>query len=536
MKARTKKLTALLLTGCIASTGLLSGCQSNNESQKTASDVSGTSAASGDGKKESSDNGTETTELDIFIDMNWWPVDTFTGIIPEEIEKKTGVKLNLTIAADDNQLGLMIASKELPDLVFTTKDLDRLSSSEFCYSYNELIEQYAPDFEPEELLVNIAKSFSTDDNYYTLLNCLSTNEEWEQAPAGAPGQACIYYRKDIYEAMGSPKLETTEDLMDVCAKVQEEYPDMVPLGLGGFWKLQPISAWLGASGGNTYQMQEDGSVVHYTSAPEYKEYLQYANEMAQKGYITAEAYANENENDSHQQAYSGSCFLYTWYLSPSSLQTLNTESQKINPDAQWAVLQPLGQANYNTTKGWAGTFISKSCKNPEKAIQFVQYMFSEEGRHLSKWGREGIEYTLDEQGLPVFSDEWKETKKDPDAMNEKYNQYFYLGVTGVDELLGDYMDMAEEDLADCTAYKDGYVNYPEIAIATPVSSSDEGVIEAKLKEMLKAEEAKVIFSSDEEEFEKNYANLQENAKKIGVDQLNEYMTEKVKEVKAEYGL
>ena len=540
MKARSKKLMALLLTGCMTAAGVLTGCSgasSDTAAQETQEAAQG-DAASADGAEAAEETASgDVTELDVFINMNWWPVDTFTGIIPEEITAKTGVKLNLTIAADDNQLGLMIASNELPDLVFTSTELDRLSRSEFCYSYNELIEQYAPDFQPEELLVNIANSFSSDENYYTLLDCLSTNEEWAEAPAGAPGQACIYYRKDIYEAMGSPKLETLDDWMALCEQLKQEYPEMTPLGLGGFWKLQPISAWMGASGGNTYQELEDGSVVHYTSAPQYKEYMQFANEMAQKGYMTAEAYANENENDSHQQAYSGNCFAYTWYLSPASLQQMNTETQKINPDAQWAVMRPLGQANYNTSKGWGGLFVSKSCKNPEKAIQFIQYMFSEEGRHLSKWGREGIEWTMGEDGLPVFSDEWKATKAEgTEAMNKKYNQYFYFGVTGVDELLGDYVDMSEEDLADCTAYKDGYLNYPEIAIATPVSSSDEGVIEAKLKEMLKAEEAKVIFSANADEFEKNYANLQENAQKIGVEQLNSYMTEKVAEVKAEYGL
>ena len=515
MKKRTKKLAALFVTGCMTASVLAGGGQAE------------ASAPEGEAK-----------ELDIFINMNWWPVDTFSGIIPEEIQAKTGVKLNLTIAADDKQLGLMIASNEIPDLVFTDKELDRLSSGQFCYSYDELIEKYAPDFKVSDLMTNVAKSLSKDDHYYTLLNCLSTNEEWAEAPAGAPGQSCIYYRKDIYEKMGSPKLETLDDFQAVCEQVKGEYPDMVPFGLGGFWKLQPISSWIGAAGGNTYQTLEDGSTVHYVSSPKYKEYLQYANSLAREGYISAEAYANENEGDSHQSAYSGNCFAYTWYLSPSSLQTLNTESQKINPDAQWAVLKPLGGENaaYNTSKGWGGLFISKDCKDPEKAIKFAEYMFSEEGRHLSKWGREGIEYTLNDKGLPEFSEEWKETKKDPDAMNKKYNQYFYFGVNAVDELLGDYMDMSEEDLADCTAYKEGYKNYPEIGIATPMSSSDEGIIEAKLKEMLKAEEARVIFSADDEEFEKNYEGLMENAEKIGVETLNSYMTEKVKEVKEKYGL
>ena len=219
MKKRTKKLAALLVTGCMAASAL-AGCaaggkdssgdtkaQTDGAEVKTeAGAADGTSADSTDGEHMESAAQTdagqaegaaadgEVTELDIFINMNWWPVDTFTGIIPEEIQTKTGVKLNITVAADDKQLGLMIASNEIPDLVFADKELDRLSSSQFCYSYDELIQQYAPDFKANDLMANVARSFSQDEHYYTLLNCLSTNEEWAEAPAGAPGQACIYFR------------------------------------------------------------------------------------------------------------------------------------------------------------------------------------------------------------------------------------------------------------------------------------------------------------------------------------------------------
>ena len=65
----------------------------------------------------SADEATDT--LDVFINMSWYPNDSFTGIIPDLIKEETGVDLNVTIATDSNQLGVMIGSGELPDLVFT---------------------------------------------------------------------------------------------------------------------------------------------------------------------------------------------------------------------------------------------------------------------------------------------------------------------------------------------------------------------------------------------------------------------------------
>lgn len=479
----------------------------------------------------------EVTELDIFINESWWPIDTFTGIIPEAITEATGVKLNVTVCADDNQLGLMIASKDLPDLVFTQKELTRLSTPEMSYSYNELIAQYAPDYKFNELQESIGKSLSGTDDYYCILNAFNTAEEWEASPI-APGQACMYYRKDMYEAMGSPEMKTMDDFLKVCEMVKEQFPGVVPFGLGGFWKLQNFSAWSGAAGGNTYQYLDDGSVVHGVSVPAHKEYLKYANTMARSGYITAEAYANEDEANSHALAYSGGCFAYCWYLSPAgSLEPMNAESKKINPDAEWAVLPAIGGENsgFGTSKGWCGTFITRNCKNPEAATKLVTFLFSDEGRRLTKWGREGVEYTLDENGMPQWTEEWLTAIKDQSVMNAKYNQFFYLGASAIEDLLPGYAGLAEDTVEAYATYKEGYQVYPEIGIATPPSNSDEGVIEVKLKEMLKPEEAKVIFSATDEEFEKNYEELQKKAKQIGVDTLNAYMTERVKQIKEDFG-
>lgn len=476
-------------------------------------------------------------ELDVFINESWWPVDSFTGIIPEAITEATGVKLNVTVCADDNQLGLMIASNDLPDLIFTQRELNRLSNEDMCYSYDELLEAYAPDYQFNDLQVAIGRSLGTDGKYYAVLNAFNTAEEWATAPI-APGMECMYYRKDLYEAIGSPKMENLDDFLTVCGMIQKQYPDIIPFELGGFWKLQNFSAWCGAAGNNTYQYLDDGSVVFKSSVPAYKDYLKYANTLARNGYITAEAYANEDEANSHAVAYSGNCFAYCWYLSPAScLDVMNNESKKINPDVEWAVLPALGGENsgFGTSKGWCGTFVSKKCKDPEAATRLITFLFSEEGRRLSKWGREGIEYTIGEDGLPQWTDEWLEATKDSAVMNSKYNQYFYFGASNIEDLLPGYVGLDAESLAAYATYKDGYDMYPEIGIAVPSSTSDEGVLETKLTEMLKAQEAKVIFSESDEEFEKNFAELESKADQIGVAKLNEYMTENVNRIKAEFG-
>lgn len=539
MKKRRKRL-ALLLAACMLGSALAgcSGSQSAGESAAAGTQAGATEAQTEEGTaaggEEQAQAEGEYETLDIFINESWWPVDTFTGIIPDAIKEATGVDLNVTIAADDSQLGLMIASNELPDLIFTQKELDRLSRPEACYSYNELLEQYVPDYEFPEIQVAIAKTYSADDNYYTILGNFNTSEEWAESPVPA-GQMAMYYREDIYEALGSPKLENLDDLMNVCAMVKEQYPDMLPIATDVYYHLNLINAWMGGAGNEKYQYLDDGSVVFKSDSPVYYDWLKYCNQLARNGYIDPENYASTNIEDTLQLVGNGEAFIYLSYLKPSDLNNVNTRLHGTNPDVNFTISAPLGEASYSTSKGWCGLFVSKSCDNPEAAIRFITYMFSDEGRRLSKWGREGEEWTMDETGMPQWSEEWKATYNNSEEMNKKYNQYFYFGANGIEDVMADYCTVSEEDRPKWEAYSDGYECYPELQLAAPLPSSDEGVIETKLMEMLEAEEARVIFAEDDETFESAYQSLQEKADQIGVDTLNAYMTENVVTVKEEFG-
>lgn len=537
MKKRSRKL-ALLLAACMLASTLM-GCSGGTGVEESTS--AGTEAVQPEGQEEGTSDGKEQAQaegeyetLDIFINESWWPVDTFTGIIPDEIKEAIGVDLNVTVVADDSQLGLMIASNELPDLIFTQKELDRLSRPEACYSYNELLEQYAPDYEFPEIQVSIAKSFSSDDDYYTILGNFNTAEEWAQSPVPA-GQMAMYYRQDIYEELGSPKLENLDDLMNVCAMVKEKYPDMIPIATDLYYRLRLINAWMGGSGNEKYQYMDDGSVVFKTDSPVYYDWLKYCNQLARNGYVDAENYASTNIEDTLQIVGNGEAFIYLSYLKPSDLNNVNTRLHGTNSDADFVICAPLGQTSYSTSKGWCGLFVSRSCDNPEAAIRFITYMFSDEGRRLSKWGREGIEWTMDENGMPHWSEEWLSTLNNTEEMNKKYNQFFYFGANAIEDVMADYGTVSEEDMPKWEAYSEGYECYPELQIAAPLPSSDEGVIETKLMDMLDAEEARVIFAEDDEAFESAYQSLQEKAEQIGVDTLNAYMTENVAVVKEEYG-
>lgn len=479
--------------------------------------------------------------LDLYLDFTWFPTDSWTGAIPETLTANGGVNFDVTRSADDSQLGLMIASGDLPDVVFTSNEIDRLSDSNLCYSYDELIEEYGIDWAPSEDRIAIARSHNAnaeDEHYYTILQNYNSAEDWANAADGVvPNIPCAYFRKDIWEELGSPKMETKEDVINVLKMVKEQYPDLTPLNGGNpVWRFGPMKVWYGVSA--NYIFDADGNTVLSDTTENYYEYLKCVNELYREGFFPEENLAITNEDDARQLALNGKCFMYEHCARPTLLDQLNTATQQNLPDAEWLPLAPIlddSEELVRTNAGWAGVFISKNCKDPEAAIKMIAYMNSPEGQHLALWGREGTDWTEGDNGMPVFSDEWIETAKDQDKMNSMFNNNYYMCTTELDELYT-YYSSADQEIVDIFGRnKDKIKNYPEIAIAEPTSTSDMGIIKAKIDEAKEAELVKIYTADSDEAFEAAYQNYKDLLDKIGVQELNSYMTEKVKEVREQFG-
>lgn len=520
-------MTGIMLTGCADTADDGEKSLQETESENEQQDEGGESLTTGD-----------AVQLDLYLDFTWFPTDSWTGIIPEEMTKRGGVQFDVTRSADDSQLGLMIASGDLPDVIFTSEEIDRLCDSKLCWSYDELIKQYGIDWEPSSDRIAIAKSHNAkpdDEHYYTIIQNFSNSKDWESVSGVLPNIGCGYYRKDIWEALGSPEMNTKEDVINVLKMVKEQYPDMIPINGGGpTWRFSPVAVWEGVN--EEYVYEENGDPVYRDTAKNFYEYLKIVNRMYREGLFPEENLAITNEDDAKQLALNGKCFMYEWCARPTNMDQMNTATQVNIPEAEWAPLvfvednEPVIRKN----AGWAGVFISKNCKDPEAAIKMLAYMNSEEGQHLALWGREGIDYTLDDNGLPQFSDEWKDALKDADLMTGKFNNNYYMCTTELTELYTFYSGVDQEVLDEFTKNMVPLKNYPELDVAKPSTTSEIGIIKAKIDEAREAELARIYTAGSDEEFEVAYKDYMELLDKIGVDDLNKYMKEKVEQVKAQY--
>lgn len=118
------------------------------------------------------------------------------------------------------------------------------------------------------------------------------------------------------------------------------------------------------------------------------------------------------------------CMMREW---TSNIQTAISLMSKDDPDAVYMAIDGPANSKLEPAKifpgsmtGWLPVMISKSCKNPDRAIRFITYWASEEGQKDFFLGKKGVTWdTIDgkDQLLPELVEEYM---RDEEAFSVKY--------------------------------------------------------------------------------------------------------------------
>jgi len=505
MKKTTKSL-ALVLSLMVLLAGVLAACGGDAKNTEN---------------KPQNEGGTNTTteekgpvELSIFINHSWYPVADWLSPVAEEITKRTGIKLKVTVAADSKQLPLAIASGSLPDLVFTSEELDRLANPDISYAWDELIAKYAPDFKIDD--TRIAVNTSEDGHFYTVLNSFATTQEWEANEYALPsdGNPGIAVRADIMEELGNPKVESLDDFVNLLETVKGRYPNMIPLIMDVNWTEAYFNMQFGVTPATLWE-EQNGQVQLGVSNPKYLDYYKFMNKLYSKGLIEAENFAYANDQIDDQYATGGKAFAHMHTVSVSERDNLALEKtdHKFRFKMIKTALTPEAM-RVNDGIGFSGVFITKNNKNPEASIKLLQFLASDEGKKLAMFGIEGEHWTPNEAGYPTL----KYSPSDQEFVTRNGIKWWYLYSDAIVEGLWGYVPDTEATQAlietkAITTYK------PELGLLKPKADSAERTIKTKIDELIKNERVKIILSDSEEQVVKNYNAMMENAEKIGLSKL-----------------
>ncbi|OZQ77353.1 extracellular solute-binding protein [Paenibacillus odorifer] len=518
---KSSRMLFKLILAVLLIAGVLSACSQNGEQSGVASSTDNGQNSTNSSTDKGGDH--QPVELTMFVDATWYPFQDWSGEIPEMITKATGVKPKITVATDDKQLALMVASGDLPDIIVSF-NFKLMSDGNLSLPYNEIFPKYAPDvkFDPVKELVNTV----SDGNYYAIRNDFSPESEWKANPYAHMMVPGLAMRKDILDKIGNPSIKSLDDLDNVFATVKEKYPEMTPLILNPNWQRPYFDAQFGAYGGF---VDENGKIVYYLRQDAVRKSMLYMNSLYRNGYITSENFAYKNETETEQMMAAGKGFAYTWTY--SGAERLNADN-KDNGLSFVQLAEPLGPeaSILSSGTGGLGMYVTKSNKNVEATVNFLKYLFSEEGWRTAEWGVEGKDWSWNAAGYPEFNYDINDLE-----LLKKKGVYWW-GVpteTGVGMALTSYKE-GSETTRQGEKYSPIIKFNPAIGMINPDTDSPEQIIRTNIDNMVKTEVTKIYLAATEAEAQAAFDELIKKAEKIGMSKLEEWATAQYGPLKQKY--
>lgn len=372
---------------------------------------------------------TSPVTLKWFLDANWYKQKWGESVVSKNVTEKTGVSIEFIVPSGDpnEKLSTLMASNSLPDMLsvgFWESNFKKLTEGGFVQPLNKLADQYDPYFYKVAGDACLKWYKQADGNTYCLPNEAYSIGDMKSTGATNANQTFLV-RKDIYEEMGSPDMRTTEGFLNTLKLVKEKYST---------YKGQKITPFF--SQGGTYGLEEmlqnflaipyekDGKIYDRYTDPDYITWIKTFRKAYEVKALTMDFLVDTAPQvDQKTNNASYFCMMREWTGVEAAIPTII----KKDPTSVYMAVDGPSNAKLEPAKifagsmtGWLPVFISKNCKNPDRAIRFMSYWASEEGQKDMFLGKKGETWdTIDgkDQLKPALV---QELNSDSEAFSAKY--------------------------------------------------------------------------------------------------------------------
>ena len=492
----------------------------------------------------------------------------FDDEVAQKITEITGVKLKL-IGIENNYnkpIDLMIEKEEYPDLIYAKEDTSKLIDAGVLIKLDDYIEKHGENL--KNLYGNQIKRLKyslKDPSIYTVGSYGVSSVEWDPN-----GSMQIQHR--VLKELGYPKINTIYDYEQVLKSYIERHPETAgekTLGMSlmaSDWRWlitvgNVASAVAGIPNDGQFEVNDETEKARYKfQLPKVKEYMKWLNHLNAEGLLDPESFT--------QDEYTYRCKLEKgvvlgicdakWDYESSMKNLVNSQKEEltfaplsitIDENCKDQTLKNYGYSGGN------GIGISKTCKNKEKAFEFLDWLASDEAQVLLNWGIEGIHYKVENGRRILFPEVEKRKKTDNNFANRtgisKYVSYFpqrgdgaldsygnYYNTNSLENYIKNYNSAEKETLKayGLSSWCDLFPAADELGMSKHgqqwqyiiPSESEMSIIQKELDEYTQKAISQAILGP-EEDFESSWNKIQEDMKEMGVDKLNEDMSMLVSE-------
>lgn len=380
------------------------------------------------------DNKEEVTELTWYVNADWWNDEWGNDVVTKKMEEDLNIKVKF-IKGDDTNLNTMFSSNDMADIVtiFDSNSQVAQKADSWAYSLDELADKYDPYWQTVAAKDTLNWFQLDDGKTYGYPNYSNTAEDYDSGLI--PANTNFLIRKDVYKAIGENNFETADDFIAGMKSIKEKYPELVPFGFNA----------LGDGAGSLGDVFQDylgvdletkeGNFYNRNLDQEYLNWLKVLRQIHEDGNLSDDSFSDdgtafEEKVKSGQYATimaSGTAqmsgFLQSWLA-----ENPNGEYIAINGPQNSEGKEP--KLNQSGITGWMINYISKSAKDPAKAMQIFTYLQSEYGGILTTFGIDGETFQYDNDGKIELLPEVQEMKdNDSDRFKKEYrlSEFIFFG-------------------------------------------------------------------------------------------------------------
>ena len=358
--------------------------------------------------------------------------DYSTAYTYQTLAEATGVNIEFKMLAEatfSTQIDLIIASGDTPD--FYGRSLG---------SYDSKLQAAIE----EEVVIDVLPLL--EENAPDLWALMEADPDWKTRLTNSDGTICKlanyplpkttdgpFIRKDWLDELNLEVPHDLDSLTEVLEAFKSEYNCTLPLLLDSdLGSVLDQCFNMQSMGFNFFNFQQDapnsGNIICSFCTDEYIDYLKTLNEYFKKGLINSDFLnISKNNNNLEEQYINGNSGVWK----DDAKYTYNNAAAAREETPAWdAVPFVFDKTDYHmsqaSTAGGVGMtqlYISTSCEDPELALQFVNYGFTDEGALLVQAGEEGVTYEKDADGKLSYTDV---IINNPDGFTSSQATYVYL--------------------------------------------------------------------------------------------------------------
>ena len=483
-----------------------------------------------------------------FFDKNSG-IRTFTDPVAVELEKRTGIKLDLISPSGDpgEKLSLMLSGLNYPDIILMDRGSDIVNQyieADALVNLSDYLDQM-----PNVVAMygdTLNKTRYTDGNNYYLSNWYGYD------PDPVNGFICRY--DYMIELVGQERADSAEpfrysEFKALLQQFKDTHSDVVaPLVIGDPVSGSINGTFAGMNSIYPYYVHED-KLYFSVRDPQFLDAIHQMNELYREGLLDAE-WTSNNQELRNQKLSNNGVFAYAgaywdpWTPSASLMASQNENAEylayKVIPDDATTADLPLSG---RSSLGWDAIAITKNCKNVEAAVKFIDYCASQEGQDLLLWGIEGQDWEFVDGVRTPIGDIIARYQADPSNFVDQ------TGITKWTWFVKN--DVHPDDGTPCRfwasikersaiyAYQNltnGYYDSAEFANLEPAGSTIEALMYQGVIDQFNQYYPRMVNASSVEECDKLYNDMVAAMESAGMSDIEAYMTEKYFERLALWGM